>query len=147
MRNSRRCRGARDQQGAVAVEFALVVIPFVILLLGTIQFAWYFYGAQSASAAAREGARQVVVGKCWNAAFEPYVKNQSHLVTSASLEVRDATTDTVTTLSASHVGDTVEVTVVADAGVIHLLPMPNAGLVTREFEARLEDKSPGDGTC
>ena len=134
----------RPEGGAVAVEFALVVLPFVTLLLGTIQFAWYFYGAQSASAAAREGARQVVVGKCWKTAaapavFENYVKAQSSMVTSASYLPMD--------LSAAHIGDTVTVTVQADAGSIHFLPLPGGGHVTRVFQARLEDQSPGDGTC
>lgn len=139
----RHSRG-RSQSGAAAVEFALVVIPFVTLLLGTLQFAWYFYGAQSASAAAREGARQVVVGKCWKttatpAAFENYVKGQSSMVTTASY--------TPTDLATANIGDPVTVTVQADAGSINFLPLPGGGHVTRVFQARLEDQKPGDGTC
>jgi Flp pilus assembly protein TadG len=127
------------QRGAVAVEFALVMVPFIALLLGTLQFAWYFFGAQSASAAAREGARQVVVGNCWGASFATYVKGQSSLVKTATYSPTDLTSAGVS------VGSKVTVTVVADAGIIHLFPLP--GEVTRTFEARLEDKSPGDGTC
>lgn len=140
MRKARRHEQWRTQRGAAAVEFALVLLPFTTLLLGTIQFAWYFYGAQSATAAAREGARQLVVGKCWGVAtFETYVKDQSSMVTGATYTPAD--------LSTADIGDVVTVKVLADAGIIHLLPLPSGGVVTREFEARLEDKSPGDGTC
>jgi Flp pilus assembly protein TadG len=45
------------ERGAAAVEFALVLIPLLLILFGTIYFALYFNARQGAQAAAREGAR------------------------------------------------------------------------------------------
>lgn len=135
-RNSPRGHGER---GAAAVEFAFVLIPLITLVLGTIQFAWYFYAAQSASSAAREGARRIVVGECWDATnLENYMRPQSPMVTSASITPAPAGAD---------IGDVITVSFTATTGVINF-PIP--GLpdeVTRTFEARLEDKSPGTATC
>jgi len=35
-------RVERGERGAAAVEFALVSIPAIVLVLGAIQFGWYF---------------------------------------------------------------------------------------------------------
>ena len=56
-------RARRDQQGAVAVEFALTVVVFLTLVFGMIQYAIFFFSAQSAADAAREGARRASVGE------------------------------------------------------------------------------------
>ncbi|MFM7059716.1 MAG: TadE/TadG family type IV pilus assembly protein [Actinomycetes bacterium] len=45
------------ERGAAAVEFALVLIPLLLILFGTIYFALYLNARQGAQAAAREGAR------------------------------------------------------------------------------------------
>jgi hypothetical protein len=49
------------------VEFALTVPLFLLLLLGMLEYGYYFYVASSATTAAREGARQctlVALGGC-----------------------------------------------------------------------------------
>ena len=49
---------SRDaQRGAVAVEFALVLPLFVALLMGTMDYGYYFFSDQIVINAAREGAR------------------------------------------------------------------------------------------
>lgn len=44
-------------RGAAAVEFALVLIPLLLILLGTIDYGYYFYLREVVTNAAREGAR------------------------------------------------------------------------------------------
>jgi Flp pilus assembly protein TadG len=52
----------RDQDGAAAVEFALLLPLLVVLLFGFIQFGTAFNTRIQATNAAREGARMAVVG-------------------------------------------------------------------------------------
>jgi Flp pilus assembly pilin Flp len=52
----------RDQDGAAAVEFALLLPLLVLLLFGFIQFGLAFSTRIQATNAAREAARQAVVG-------------------------------------------------------------------------------------
>ena len=63
----RKCVAPRER-GAVAVEFALDPPPLLTLVLGSMQYGWYFYTAQSTSSAARETARRLSVGDCQSAA-------------------------------------------------------------------------------
>lgn len=58
---ARRRAVARDG-GAAAVEFALVLVLFLTLVFGIIQYGYYFLQANSAEHAAREGARLAAVG-------------------------------------------------------------------------------------
>jgi Flp pilus assembly protein TadG len=51
----------RSDSGAVAVEFALVVIPLILMLMGVIDFGRAYTQQISLSAAAREGARVMAV--------------------------------------------------------------------------------------
>lgn len=149
-----RSRGrARGESGAAAVEFGLVLLPLMVLLLGLIQYGWYFYVSQSASAAAREAARQVIVGDCWNPTGDvtSYVKAQAPMATSASYRTSGdggASWTTDLSLNTVAVGDLVEVKVAADGEIIgEFLPLPNNGAITQVFEARLEDKTAGTPPC
>jgi Flp pilus assembly protein TadG len=54
--------GARGQDGAAAVEFALIVGVLVMLLFGMLQFGVAFFQLQNLRSAAREGARLAAVG-------------------------------------------------------------------------------------
>ena len=42
-----RQRRRRNEHGASAVEFALIMIPFFVLIFGLIEYGWYFYVAQN----------------------------------------------------------------------------------------------------
>jgi Flp pilus assembly protein TadG len=60
-------RPPRRERGASVVEFALTVPLFLVLLLGALEYGYYFYVAVTATSAAREGARQctlVALGGC-----------------------------------------------------------------------------------
>lgn len=54
-------RFGRAERGAAAVEFALVLIPLVILLLGIIEFGYIFNQQLTVTNAAREGARVLAI--------------------------------------------------------------------------------------
>lgn len=116
------------ERGAAAVEFALVLLPLLFILLGTLQYGWYFYTAQSTSSAARELTRRIVVGDCpTQAEQQTYV--QSHA---------NANAITVDPITIPAVGQTVTVRVSADGTIIGFVPMPS-GPVVREVKARMED--------
>ena len=55
-----------SEDGAAVVEFALVFPIFIVIVMGIIQYGWYFFNAESTNSAAREVARRVVVGDCWD---------------------------------------------------------------------------------
>jgi Flp pilus assembly protein TadG len=56
--NVKRLRG---DSGATAVEFALVMLPLLLLLMGVIDFGLAFHTKLSMSAAAREGVRVMAI--------------------------------------------------------------------------------------
>lgn len=57
----RRRQRLRDDRGAAAVEFALVVIPLLTLVLGVLGYGFMLSFRQSVSQAAAEGARAAAV--------------------------------------------------------------------------------------
>jgi len=56
----------KNQRGAAAVEFAIVVPLLALILFGTIDFALLFYNKQVLTNASREGARSAIVASNWN---------------------------------------------------------------------------------
>jgi len=54
----------RADRGAAAVEFALVLVPLLLIIFGLIQYGMYFYSAQTGSNTVNAAARQVSVGNC-----------------------------------------------------------------------------------
>jgi Flp pilus assembly protein TadG len=62
MRGRKQGSGRRgSERGAAAVEFALVIPVFLMLVLGTIDFGYYFFVSEVVTNAAREGARAATV--------------------------------------------------------------------------------------
>jgi Flp pilus assembly protein TadG len=53
----RRARSGRQAVGSASVEFALVVMPFCLLLMGMIDYGWYFFVTLACTNAVRTGAR------------------------------------------------------------------------------------------
>jgi Flp pilus assembly protein TadG len=120
----------RDQGGAAAVEFALVMIPLFVIVLGLIQYGWYFYVAQNSSSAVGTVARKLEVGDCWTGTdAQTFAKAQAPQISTLS----------VTPGSMPTVGTNFTVTVTANAAIIGFLPEPNGGTVTKTVTARLED--------
>ena len=146
---SRLFRGGGDQRGASAVEFALISLPLLTLMLGMLQYGWYFFSAQSASSGARESARRLVVGDCTGSGqalqFARRQANQSTLTLTWGTPGATATTvSTPGTLPA--VGQTLRVVVTVDGGIIGFVPVPGNGQITRVVDARVEDDVAG-ATC
>lgn len=129
-----RVRRARNERGATAVEFALVSIPFLVLVIGMIQYGWYFYVSQTTGGAASNVVRELQVGDCWGAGEAlARAQNQSPMVTDV-----DKTPD-VTDPSTLSPGDQITVTVTSNGQIIGFVPMPNGGVVEKTVQARLED--------
>jgi Flp pilus assembly protein TadG len=109
----RRSRGRRPDEGAAAVEFALVSVLFFTLIFGIIQYGYYFYQLNAAASAAREGARLAVVGVDDCVAFKTIVKRRSGPLngptTTVTLQYYNPAGTTVD--SAPKVNDEVRVTV------------------------------------
>lgn len=129
-----RVRRARNERGATAVEFALVSIPFLVLVIGMIQYGWYFYVSQTTGGAASNVVREMQVGDCWaDGAALARAKNQAPMVTSLT---KTPNTNDVSTLDA---GDPITITLRADGQIIGFVPMPNGGQIEKTVQARLED--------
>ena len=137
-----------DERGAAAVEFALIFsLILVPLLLGMLQYGWYFYTSQVTGSAARETARRLTVGDCQGGTTPTkatqFARQQSGLAT-LTLSYGATATPTSNTLPA--VGQVVRVSATADGAIIAFLPLPDGGQVTRTVDARVEDVTE-DSTC
>jgi Flp pilus assembly protein TadG len=153
----KRLRARREQRGAAAVEFALVLLPMLYLIFGSIQYGWYFYAMQSGSSAVGDAARRVAVGNCQTVGeVQTLLKNKLGAATTASSASGINTTVTYTTaadgstMSApGEIGGSVSVTATFPTLDLHFpfIPVPNNGNVTRTVFARVEDTSSTQGAC
>ena len=127
-----RFRGRRDERGASAVEFALIMIPFFVLVIGLIEYGWYFYVAQNTSGAASTVARKMEVGDCWTTGqAQTFANNQSAQVTSV--------VNSLGATASPAPGTAFTITVTANATLMNFLPVPNGGTITRTVAAQVED--------
>jgi Flp pilus assembly protein TadG len=152
-------RDRRTQSGAVAVEFALILIPFLTLVFGIIQYGLYFYGAQSGSHAANSAIRQLSVGNCQTSGtLQTYLNDQlpnglgdADLTSPNGVTYMSGTTPPVpvspNTLPPAAVGGTVTLKFKFSTPNLHfpLLPFLSDSSVTRQVEARIEDTT--DSGC
>jgi Flp pilus assembly protein TadG len=148
----------RTQKGAAAVEFALIAPIFILLIVGLIQYGFYFYAMQSGTSAVGEATRRMAVGDCQ---AESEVKNLLYgrlgaatTATSSSgitINTRSYTKadGTTTTASPGEIGGTVTLTATFPTINLNfpLISMPNGGNVTRSATARIEDVSSMTGGC
>ena len=137
-------RRRRDESGAVAVEFALLVPLLLLIVLGTIQYGSYFYSSQAGSDIARDAARRAAVGDPVSCAdFKATVQDGIDAVAGHS-----ATTyikRTYVRRPAGRTGDLLpgdEVTVKFQFQAfdmnIPFVPVPNDGKITSTVKVRLE---------
>jgi len=56
-------RFAQREEGSAAVEFALVVVPFLALMFAIIQTALVFFAQQTLESVAANAARQILTGQ------------------------------------------------------------------------------------
>jgi len=140
----RKLRNRRAENGAAALEFGLIVgTIFIPLLLGVIQYGWYFYVAQTTGGAATHVSRRLAVGDCWSSGEAvAFVKNE---VASDPNQTTLAMTPTANT--GAVIGTTqLTVTVTSDGDLIGFIPMPNGGTITRSVKTMIEDTT-SSGTC
>jgi Flp pilus assembly protein TadG len=147
----------REQRGAAAVEFALVLLPMLIVIFGVIQYGLYFYAMQSGSAAVNHAVRRVVVGNCTTTAqVQTLIYNDVKNASTASSASGVTTTVTYQSLDGSStvaapgvIGGAVTVTATFPVVNLHFpfIPLPNSGTVTRTNVGRVEDLSSTQGTC
>jgi Flp pilus assembly protein TadG len=131
-------RRARNDRGASAVEFAFVSIPFIFLVIGMIQYGWYFYVSQTTGGAASNVTRRLQVGDCWNGT------QALDLAQKQAPEVTTVTPNPGTIPSSA--GTQISVTVKADASIIGLVPLPAGGVVTKTVYAEMQNTD-SSGTC
>ena len=74
----RRGPSVHGDRGAAAVEFALVSVLLLTLLFGIIQYSYFFFQSQGASATSREAARLAAVGVSSCSAFEDAVVQRAN---------------------------------------------------------------------
>jgi Flp pilus assembly protein TadG len=63
-------RFVRRQDGAAAVEFALVAVPFLALTFAILETAMVFFGGQMLQSAASESGRKVMTGQAMTTNFD-----------------------------------------------------------------------------
>lgn len=132
-------RRRRDDRGAVAVEFALILIPFLALVFGIIQYGVYFWAVQGGSAAARDAARRAAVGQ--PESCTTYVSDVQNAVDAMTSDAATVTRDYNNAAGvAVKPGDDVTVTVrfhAVDFG-FPFVPFINGGQVSQAATARVE---------
>lgn len=139
MEGTRRKRDAED--GAVAVEFALVMLPVIVLLLGMVQYGFYFWAMQGGSDIARSAARLSAVGRPATCAeFRSDISSQVNDLTGTGATASIERTYDRQTPAEVTVGDTVAVVVRFRSPDMHFpfIPFINDGLVTARAESRVD---------
>lgn len=84
-------------KGQALVEFAIILLPLVLLVFGMIEFGRYLYLKNSVTNAAREGARLAAVTNPWNNGSAQVVSD--YILTFPSMN--DGTTSVTVSPSAS----------------------------------------------
>ena len=149
-------RTRRTERGVVAVEFALVMIPLVVLLFGAIQYGLYFWAMQGGSDIARTAARDSAVGDLTTvtcADFRAGIRDQINQLAS------DGTTATITRTfvdaqsppNGLDPGDQVQISIRFKSTDLHFpfIPFIHDGVVTSTVTSRVDyvdDHHPSE-TC
>lgn len=124
----------RADPGAAAVEFALVISIFLLVVFGAIQYGYYFMQLQQGSFAAREAARVMSVGTAADCAALVALAESKVAAPAASVTV-----STSFAINAA-VGDTATLTVAFPPQNFKfgILPFPS-GNISQTASVRLEN--------
>ena len=150
-------RFGRDDRGAAAVEFALIMLPLLYLIFGIVQYGMYFYATQTGTSAVGEAARRLTVGNCQDSTqLKEFLASRlgaastdSATDLSTSVTYMDESAPPAATPAPGVVGGSVTLTLTFDAVNMHfpLIPLPNGGTVTRSEFARVEDTTSLTNGC
>ncbi|MEQ1931532.1 MAG: TadE/TadG family type IV pilus assembly protein [Parvularculaceae bacterium] len=61
---------ARDKAGSTAVDFSLVVLPFMMLMMSTMEVGWFYFANSQTDAATIEAARFIRTGQAQEGGFD-----------------------------------------------------------------------------
>jgi Flp pilus assembly protein TadG len=154
-RVTRALRRRRDQRGASAVEFALVMLPLIYLVFGIIQYGLYFWAMQAGTSATSDAVRRLTVGDCHSTTeLKQFLHNRlggssptpvSGITTTEVYKEADGSADT----SPGTVGGSVSLTITYDSINMNFpfIPLPGDGEVTRTVFGRVEDTTGITGGC
>lgn len=142
MATTRRTRG---DDGAAAVEFALVTPLLFLVMFGMLQYGLYFFDTLGTRNGVREAARQGVVGTfpaCGPSATTDWAKLKCN-VSSQIDAVTGPTAVKVVAPSGWVKGKPLIVCAVVESdGAIGLLPMPDGGFITTKTAMSIEADDP-----
>lgn len=140
----RRLRGRRAADGAIAVEFALVMMPLLVLVFGLIQYGLYFWAMQGGSDIARSAARIAAVDDAATstcAAFRADIRDQINGLSGsgATATITRTYVDSEAPAGVS-IGDKVEVSVQFKSVDLHFpfVPFIHDGVVSSSGTARVD---------
>jgi Flp pilus assembly protein TadG len=147
----------RDNRGAAAVEFALVMLPLLYLIFGIVQYGMYFYATQTGTSAVGEAVRRLTVGSCQDSSqLEQFLASRLGAASTDSatdldttVTYMDGSSPPAPTSAPGVVGGSVTLTLSFDALNMHFpfIPLPNNGQVTRSEFGRVEDTTSLTNGC
>jgi Flp pilus assembly protein TadG len=141
-------RRRRDEEGAAAVEFALVLVPLLIIVFGLIQYGLYFYSSQTGSSVVNAAARQLSVGNCQGSgALQNFVDDQLGAASTGAATIDtdyknvDGRTPASPEAANVEIGGTVTLTIEFPTVDMSLpfVPFIDPATVNRSVVARVED--------
>lgn len=140
----------RDQRGAAAVEFALLVPPLLLVVFGMVQYGLYFWALQGGNDIARDAARLSAVGSPADcASFRQSVEEAVESLTGYGETVVVSRTYDDAAPSGINVGDTVEVQIAFRSVDLRLpfVPFIDDGTVTSRVVTRVEHVAAAPEPC
>ncbi len=133
----------RDQRGSAALEFGLVAPVILMMIFGVIQYGYLFWSLQTASATAREAARQLIVGTAEQCVRDRAAGQAGIPALGPSAPQVDAVyhDPSGAVATAPVLGGLVTVTVAFQSLDLHVpfLPVPDGGMISQEASARVEN--------
>ncbi|MBO9520181.1 MAG: pilus assembly protein [Nocardioidaceae bacterium] len=134
-------RRSRHEEGAAAVEFALVSSVLFLVLFGMIQYGLWFSDSLSTRQGVREGARHAVVESFGYDASCTTGTNSARLRCSTRKDIGAIAGTPYVKVNAANwqKGKAVVVCAMVKAdGALGLLPMPNGGWITSKTQMSIE---------
>lgn len=143
-------RRTNDEGGAAAVEFALILVLFLTLLFGMIQYGIFFYSYETGKQAVGSALRQLTVGNCTDPStdgetLQAYVQSQLSGATTGSSTVAGTLNGVGWTnypaITDSDTGDVLTVSITYPTLNLHFpfVPFLSDSTLTQSATGRVED--------